>query len=75
MPWLIPRGVNNALSDEQVKGMPNKYDKDGDGKLTKKVLRLAFKEMEFHFCHCKVGKALRFVDKSSDGFVNEDEMK
>ncbi|OIT04145.1 hypothetical protein A4A49_00312 [Nicotiana attenuata] len=74
MPWFIPRGVSHPLTEEQVKGMLKKYDKNRDGKLSKEELRLAFKEMGLHFCGWKAGKALRFADINGDGFINEDEM-
>ncbi|CAN4122699.1 unnamed protein product [Withania somnifera] len=76
MPWyiFITRRVNYPLSDEQVKGMLMKYDRNKDGKLSKQEVRLAFKEMGLHFCHWKAGKALRFADKNGDGYINEDEM-
>ncbi|KAM3342023.1 hypothetical protein CQW23_10830 [Capsicum baccatum] len=74
MPWLSPRGVSYPLSEEQVKGMLKKYDKNRDGKLSKQELRFAFKEMGLHFCSWKAGKALRFADNNCDGYINEDEM-
>ncbi|KAM3237313.1 hypothetical protein P3S67_011737 [Capsicum chacoense] len=74
MPWFIPRRVSYPLSDEQVKGMLMKYDKNRDGKLSKQEIRLAFKEMGLHLCRWKTGKALRFADKNGDGYINEDEM-
>lgn len=74
MPWFIPRRVSYPLSEEQVKGILMKYDKNSDGKLSKHELRLAFKEMGLHFCRWKAGKALRHADKNGDGYINEDEM-
>ncbi|OIT04147.1 hypothetical protein A4A49_00315 [Nicotiana attenuata] len=74
MPWFTPRGVSHPLTEEQVKGMLRKYDKNRDGKLSKQELRLAFKEMGLHFCRWKAGKALRFADKNGDGYINEDEI-
>ncbi|MCD9559223.1 hypothetical protein HAX54_017080 [Datura stramonium] len=75
MVWFsLPRRVSEPLSDDQVKRMLMKYDKNGDGKLSKHELRLAFKEMGLHFCRCKAGKALRFADKNGDGYINEDEI-
>jgi len=75
MPWFIPsKGVSYPLTEEQVKGMLKKYDKNRDGKLSKQELRLAFKEMGLHFCRWKAGKALRFADRNGDGYINEDEI-
>ncbi|KAK4722782.1 hypothetical protein R3W88_013015 [Solanum pinnatisectum] len=76
MPWLIltHRKVSYPLSEEQVKGMLKKYDKNKDGKLSKHELILAFKEMGLHFCRWKAGKALRLADNNCDGYINEDEM-
>ncbi|KAF3672037.1 hypothetical protein CQW23_29971 [Capsicum baccatum] len=74
MPWLNARGVNHPLSDQQVKGMLKKYDKNRDGKLSKQELRFAFKEMGLHFCRRKAGKALRIADNNGDGYINEEEM-
>ncbi|KAK4352078.1 hypothetical protein RND71_027596 [Anisodus tanguticus] len=73
MPWFIPRRVSYPLSEEQVKGMLMKYDKNRDGKLSRQELRLAFKEMGLHFCCWKAGKVLRFADRNGDGYINEDE--
>ncbi|KAM3342026.1 hypothetical protein CQW23_29972 [Capsicum baccatum] len=76
MPWciFITRRVSYPLSDEQVKGMLMKYDKNRDGRISKQQVRLAFKEMGLHFCRWKAGKAVRFADKNGDGYINEDEM-
>ncbi|XP_070057790.1 uncharacterized protein [Nicotiana tomentosiformis] len=74
MPWFSSRGVSHPLTEEQVKGMLKKYDKNGDGKLSKQELRLAFKEMGLHFCRWKAGKALRFADRNGDGYINDDEI-
>ncbi|PHU18879.1 hypothetical protein BC332_10030 [Capsicum chinense] len=76
MPWgiFITRRVSYPLSDEQVKGMLMKYDKNRDGRISKQQVRLAFKEMGLHFCRWKAGKAVRFADENGDGYINEDEM-
>ncbi|CAN4114516.1 unnamed protein product [Withania somnifera] len=71
MPW---KGVNLPISDEQLKGIFKKYDKNGDGKISKQELKLAFKEMGLSFSRWRAGKAIRHADINEDGYINQEEM-
>ncbi|KAK4713485.1 hypothetical protein R3W88_019392 [Solanum pinnatisectum] len=71
MPW---KGVSVPISEEQLKEILKKYDKNGDGKISKQELKLAFKEMGLNFCRWRAGKAIRHADINKDGYINEEEM-
>ncbi|XAR61876.1 hypothetical protein NMG60_11016418 [Bertholletia excelsa] len=51
-----------------------KFDKNGDGKLSREELRLAFKSQGFHFCHWRAKIAIRHADNNGDNCISDDEL-
>ncbi|PHT89283.1 hypothetical protein T459_04396 [Capsicum annuum] len=74
MPWLVSKDASIPLTEEQLEKILNRYDKNGDGKLSKQELKLAFKEMGLHFCGWKVSRAFHHADDDRDGYINKKEM-
>ncbi|PHT65274.1 hypothetical protein T459_29699 [Capsicum annuum] len=68
------KGVSLPITKDQLKGIFKKYDKDGDGKISKQELKLAFKEMGLNFPGLRAGRAIRHADINEDGYINEEEM-
>ncbi|KAK4342530.1 hypothetical protein RND71_038346 [Anisodus tanguticus] len=71
---MLWKGVSLPISNEQLKGIFKKYDKNGDGKISKQELKLAFKEMSLRFSGWRAGRAFRHSDINEDGYINEEEM-
>lgn len=74
MAWLICKDASIPLTEEQLEKILKRYDKNGDGKLSKQELKYAFKEMGLRFCGWKAGRAFHHADINGDGYINKEEM-
>nr|XP_009776175.1 PREDICTED: polcalcin Syr v 3-like [Nicotiana sylvestris] len=74
MAWLICKDASIPLTEEQLEKILKRYDKNGDGKLSKQELKFAFKEMGLRFCGWKAGRAFHHADINGDGYINKEEM-
>lgn len=75
MPFYVPRNGSVALSEDHMKVLLKRYDKDGDGRLSKKELQAAFRNSGLHFSGFRARRALHHADSNHDGFIGNDEMK
>lgn len=74
MPHLINKDASIPLTPDQVEKILKRYDKNGDGKLSKQELTVAFKEMGLRFSGWKAGRAFHHADINRDGYINKEEM-
>nr|GMD84901.1 Calcium-binding protein CML10 [Ipomoea batatas]GMD91435.1 Calcium-binding protein CML10 [Ipomoea batatas]GMD93665.1 Calcium-binding protein CML10 [Ipomoea batatas]GME09289.1 Calcium-binding protein CML10 [Ipomoea batatas] len=74
--WQAKGGssLSDPLTEAQVKGLLQRFDRDGDGRISRTELRAAFKQMGFWFCNRKAGCAIRKVDDNGDGVISGDEL-
>ncbi|KAA8537744.1 hypothetical protein F0562_027676 [Nyssa sinensis] len=73
--WTSRSDAGLPLSKEKQKGILKQYDKDGNGRLSKKELKVAFHNPGLHFSSWRARKAFRQADANGDGYISEDEMK
>ncbi|KAG5543452.1 hypothetical protein RHGRI_016248 [Rhododendron griersonianum] len=73
--WNPTKSVNVPLTEEQLKGLLKRYDKNGDGRLSRKELREAFRSLGLNFSGWRAWRALRHADENGDGYISEEEME
>lgn len=66
--------MDKLLIEEELKNIFLKYDKNGDGRLCKKELKNAFRELHSWIPGFRPRQGLHAADVNHDGFVSEDEM-
>ncbi|KAI8549900.1 hypothetical protein RHMOL_Rhmol06G0061000 [Rhododendron molle] len=69
-----PKSVNLRPKKEQLKDLLERYDKNGDGRLSWKELREAFRSSGLNFSGWRAWQALRHADENGDGYISEEEM-
>ncbi|KAM7514213.1 hypothetical protein LguiA_003796 [Lonicera macranthoides] len=77
MPIWTPipkRRANYDLSEDQLKGLLKRYDTNGDGKLSKEELSVAFRQLGLRFSWWRAGRAIHHADANDDGYISEDEL-
>ena len=62
------------MPEDQLRRVFEKFDKNGDHKLSKEELKEAFKDMGAYFPGWKAWRGLQVADANRDGFITEDEM-
>ncbi|KAJ4717457.1 putative Calcium-binding EF-hand family protein [Melia azedarach] len=67
---ISPHWRNTEEEWNQVK---NRYDKNGDGRLSKKELRDAFNSLGSYFPGWRAWRALHYADSDGDGYISDDE--
>ncbi|KAJ0026064.1 hypothetical protein Pint_08786 [Pistacia integerrima] len=75
MPVYLSRTANFLLTEEQLKGLLKRYDINGDGRLSKKELQVAFRGLGLNFSGFRARRALQHADADNDGFITDEEMK
>ncbi|KAG5543449.1 hypothetical protein RHGRI_016245 [Rhododendron griersonianum] len=75
MPIWNPRSVNLPLTEEQLKGLLRRYNKNGDSQLSREELREAFRRLGLNFSGWRAWRALRHTDRNGDRFISEEEME
>ncbi|OIS96167.1 hypothetical protein A4A49_00627 [Nicotiana attenuata] len=68
------KSLEKPLSEEELKCLVKRYDKNGDGKLNRQELKVAFKDMGIWFCGLRAYQAMSHADINHDGLIFEDEM-
>ncbi|CAL5383705.1 unnamed protein product [Camellia sinensis] len=66
--------IDQPLSEEQLKGIFKKHDKNGDGRLSRKELKKAFEELGAWIPDWRAWRGLSNADANGDGFISEEEM-
>lgn len=72
-PWVI-RSVSIPLSEDQLKGLLKRYDTNGDGRLSRKELKLAFRGLGLKHSGWRATRAFQHADANGDGFISEEEL-
>ena len=68
------RCVSVPLTEDQLKGLLKRFDTNGDGKLSKKELKVAFRKLGLKHSGWRARCALKHADANGDGFISEEEM-
>ncbi|KAI8569051.1 hypothetical protein RHMOL_Rhmol02G0248000 [Rhododendron molle] len=63
-----------TMTKEEHKDFLKRFDKDGDGRLSRKELTEAFRSLGLNFSWWRAWRALRHADKNHDGYISEEEM-
>ncbi|RVW40544.1 hypothetical protein CK203_081447 [Vitis vinifera] len=72
---VVPRGkITVLLTEEQIRGIFRKYDRNGDRRLSKAELKEAFKHLGSHFPWWRASRALSRADANKDGYISEEEL-
>ncbi|KAK3029433.1 hypothetical protein RJ639_037718 [Escallonia herrerae] len=69
-----PRCASCPLSKEDLRGLLKRFDTDGNGKLSKDELKVAFQSLGLRLSGWRAGRAVRRTDADGDGQISEDEM-
>ena len=68
------RCVSVPLTEDQLKGLLKRYDTNGDGRLSKKELKVAFRNLGLKHGGWRSKHALKHANANGDGFISEEEM-
>ncbi|PWA81714.1 EF-hand domain pair [Artemisia annua] len=71
--WCL-RQVEMPMTEDQIKGVLRKFDKDGDGKISRRELKAGFKSLGLRFACFRSRRALRYADANRDGVISEEEI-
>ncbi|KAF4395658.1 hypothetical protein G4B88_013432 [Cannabis sativa] len=66
--------LTHPYDDKQLKGIFERYDANGDGRLSKEELKNAFKSFGCFAPGWRAFRARHFADKNGDGFVDKGEL-
>lgn len=62
------------MPENHLKGIFRAFDTDGDGKLSRKELKVGLKSLGLRFTSIRAWRAIRHVDANGDGLIGEDEL-
>ncbi|KAF5792353.1 putative EF-hand domain-containing protein [Helianthus annuus] len=68
------RRIEGTLPDNQMNGIFRALDTNGDGKLSRKELKVGLKSFGLRFAGVRAKRAIRHVDANGDGMISEDEI-
>ncbi|CAN4095387.1 unnamed protein product [Withania somnifera] len=68
------KSLEKPLTEEELKCLVKRYDKNGDGKLNKEELKVAFKDLGIWFCAFRAYQAMQHADKNHDGLIVDNEL-
>ncbi|KAJ4717450.1 putative Calcium-binding EF-hand family protein [Melia azedarach] len=69
----MQRAVLPLNPEEMLKGVMQRCDEDGDGRLSKKELRDVFNTLGAYFPGLRAWLALHYADSDGDGYISHDE--
>ncbi|XVE70062.1 hypothetical protein DITRI_Ditri10aG0041600 [Diplodiscus trichospermus] len=71
----IPKRAAVTVTEEQVRGIFNRYDADKDGRLNKQELKEAFASLGSRAPGLRASLALHHADTNGDGYISEAEFE
>ncbi|KAL9999790.1 putative EF-hand domain-containing protein [Helianthus debilis subsp. tardiflorus] len=72
--WTNWRGLEASLPEHQMRSIFKAFDINGDGKLSRKELKLCLKKFGLHFAGLRAWDAIGHIDADGDGMISEDEI-
>ncbi|KAL3514518.1 hypothetical protein ACH5RR_027235 [Cinchona calisaya] len=73
-PKIIIKPGNIPMTAEQLKGIFEQCDKNGDGRLDRAELKEAFKRLGAMIPRWRAARGLHHADANGDGYIDEEEM-
>ncbi|XAR61877.1 hypothetical protein NMG60_11016420 [Bertholletia excelsa] len=71
---IFPTTRDKAAPPISVYEFLQRYDRDGDGRISRQELKLAFKSQGLHFADRRAKKAIRHADANGDGYISDQEL-
>ncbi|KAK1256935.1 Calcium-binding protein CML24 [Acorus gramineus] len=68
------KGGGGEITVEEFKELMKRFDRDGDGRISKEELRVFIRWVGGRFSGWKCGRGIRQADANGDGFIDESEI-
>ncbi|KAI3767386.1 hypothetical protein L2E82_17484 [Cichorium intybus] len=69
-----PRQVETPMTEDQLRSMIKRFDRNGDGKISRRELRIGLRSIGLRFTYFRAWSALRHADLNGDGVISDEEI-